>query len=254
MGVEDPGPATEGPPGPFPTTLWTVVLRAGEEGAPERRRALETLIRLYWKPLYHFVRHKGNDAEKSADLVQGFFTALLAREGLQRVDRRLGKFRTFLLASFGNYMADEHDRATALKRGGGAPLLSLDYRSAESEVFEVAGDDMPPEEVYTREWALRVLSQALENLRREYEQSGKPAEFDAFRRHLGHGTVPRPSYQEIGQSLGLSESLVRNRLHDARRRYAEAILDVIRSYTESEADAQEELRDLFKAFASERSV
>ncbi|HLF92173.1 MAG TPA: sigma-70 family RNA polymerase sigma factor [Planctomycetota bacterium] len=233
----------------FPSTLWTVVLRAKDAASPERRQALETLIQLYWKPLYHFVRRRGNDPEKSADLVQSFFTALLERDALRSVDRSLGRFRTFLLTAFTNFVTDEYDRSIALKRGGGARLLSLDYSSAEAEVLEASVEGTPPEQVYTREWALRVLGHALGLLQQDYESAENLAEFDAFRRHLSYGDTPRPSYEEMGRSLGVSESVVRNRLHEARKRYADAILRVIRSYTKTEEDAQEELRDLFKAFS-----
>lgn len=242
-------PGTEGLRQAFPTTLWTVVLHAKDAASPDRRRALEMLIQLYWRPLYHFVRRKGNDPEKGADLVQSFFTVLLERDALRRVERNLGKFRTFLLTAFTNFMADEYDRATALKRGGGTPLLSLDYSSAEAEVLEVSAEGTSPEQVYAREWALRVLSRALQDLEQEYEDEKKRPEFDAFRRHLSYGDAPRPSYEELGRSLGVPESVVRNRLHEARKRYADAILRVIRSTTETEEEAQEELRDLFKAFS-----
>src|SRR5688572_18126263 len=52
-----------GPRGSFQSTLWSLVLRAQHPDGEERRRALETLIRTYWKPLYVFVRRKGNGVE-----------------------------------------------------------------------------------------------------------------------------------------------------------------------------------------------
>src|SRR5262245_34014388 len=65
--------------GRFRTTLWTVVLAAKDPASPQRREALETLIRTYWKPLYSFIRRRGNDPESSQDITQGFFTALLEK-------------------------------------------------------------------------------------------------------------------------------------------------------------------------------
>jgi RNA polymerase sigma-70 factor (ECF subfamily) len=207
------------------------------------------LIHLYWKPLYHFARRRGNDAEKSADLVQGFFTTLIERDAFRLVDENLGKFRTFLLTAFRNFIADDHDRSSALKRGGRGLVLSLDYSGAEAEVLEAVTDTATPEQAYTREWALHVLSRALQMLEQEYRDEGNAEEFDTFRRHLSYEDEPRPSYQEMGRALGVPESVIRNRLHSARKRYACAILEVIRSSTETEEEAQEELRDLFNAFS-----
>ncbi|HEV3029765.1 MAG TPA: sigma-70 family RNA polymerase sigma factor, partial [Planctomycetota bacterium] len=118
----------------FQSTLWTVVLAAKDLSAPDRRQALQTLIQTYWKPVYLFIRRRGNDREVSKDLAQGFFTALLERNFLQYVQRDRGKFRTFLLTALEHFMADERDRAQALKRGGGRASLSLDFASAETEI------------------------------------------------------------------------------------------------------------------------
>src|SRR5438045_2374386 len=81
----------------FQSTLWTVVLTAKDPSSRDRRDALQQLIEAYWKPVYLFIRRRGNDREAAKDLAQGFFTALLDRNFLQYVDRGRGKFRTFLL-------------------------------------------------------------------------------------------------------------------------------------------------------------
>ena len=62
-------------------------------------------------------------------------------------------------------------------------------------------------------------------------------------------TYHRGAFNPMAARLGVSECDVRNRLHRARALYKEAILDVIRAYTDSEAEAAEELRDLLGAFS-----
>ena len=245
-GIE-PETGIGGPDGAFPATLWSVVVRAKDVRSPDRCQALETLIRSYWKPLYFFVRRKGNSVEASKDLTQGFFAQLLEKDFLKYVDRDRGKFRTFLLTAFEHHMADEFDRARAQKRGGGQSPLSLDFEGAEGEI---AGRlDESPDRAFRRDWAIRVMSQALDLLRASFERSGRLAEFEAFKGHLTSTRPEGATYENLARTLTISVEDVRNRIKLARGRYKDCILEVIRSYTDSEEEAREELTDLLSAFS-----
>src|SRR5439155_15577323 len=46
----------------FATTHWSVVLEAQGE-SPEAQEALEKLCRVYWRPIYSFVRRQGAGLE-----------------------------------------------------------------------------------------------------------------------------------------------------------------------------------------------
>lgn len=243
-------PQTEAGDPNFRSTLWTLVLRAKEPDAPGRREALETLIQRYWKPVYFFARRRGGDPEGAKDLVQGFFAALLEKNFLQYVDRGRGRFRTFLLTAFEHHAADQRDAERAQKRGAGRAPLPLDFPRADTEFSrEPAAKDVDPTRRYRRDWALQVLAQALASLKAAYEGEGRREEFDAFRLHLSYAAEKAPSYQEVAGRLGISESDVRNRLHRARGRYRDTILEVIRAYTETPEEAQDELRELLSAFS-----
>ena len=110
----DPIPARGGP---FPNTRWSLVLAVGGSAATSER-ALETLCQAYWPAVYAYARHRGYSTEHAEDLTQGYFAKLLEKRYVEQADRERGKFRTFLLTSFKNYMANEWDRTQALKRGG----------------------------------------------------------------------------------------------------------------------------------------
>ncbi len=232
----------------FPSTLWTAVLTARDPSSPLRREALQRLIEAYWKPVYFFVRRRGRDREASKDLTQGFFTALLEKNYLQYVDRDRGKFRTFLLRALDHYLADDYERHPARKRGGGQTLLSPNFREAEAQMALEPSSGESPDRAFRRDWALRVLSQALSRLREEFARAGRQSEFEALRLHLSVGAGAAPSYAEIARTLSISEGDVRNRIHRTRARYREAILDVVRSYAVDEQSAEEEIRDLLSAF------
>src|SRR6476646_10549052 len=99
----------------FRTTHWSVVLLAGQEHSPQSAAALEKLCADYWYPLYSFVRRQGHPPDEAADLTQEFFCRLLASNGLASVDRRKGKFRSFLLASMKHLLANEWNRSQRQK-------------------------------------------------------------------------------------------------------------------------------------------
>jgi DNA-directed RNA polymerase specialized sigma24 family protein len=102
----------------FTTTHWSVVLEAqGESSAAEE--ALEKLCRMYWRPIYSFVRRQGARSEDAEDLTQGFFTLLLERKDLNTVRKEKGRLRSNLLISLKNYQIYERRRVMAVKRGKG---------------------------------------------------------------------------------------------------------------------------------------
>jgi RNA polymerase sigma-70 factor (ECF subfamily) len=239
---------TSEPVAGFRPTLWTMVLRAKDPTAPDRREALERLFQTYWKPIYFHIR-RTHDAEAAQDIAQGFFTTFLEKDYLKTVEREKGKFRTFLCVALRHYMADENDRARARKRGGGKLPLSLDFARAETEISRVPAAKDDPEKLFQRQWALEVIKRSLQALRSEFLASDRLAEFEAISLYLSAGGKEAPSHGDLAKRLGISESDVNNRVHRLRHRYRELILEEVRSYSDSEEEAQQELRDLFSAFA-----
>jgi hypothetical protein len=57
---------------------------------------------------------------------------LLEHRALSQADPLKGKFRSFLLACFQNYLSVEAQRAHARKRGGQCQVVSLDLENAEN--------------------------------------------------------------------------------------------------------------------------
>jgi RNA polymerase sigma factor (sigma-70 family) len=237
-------PDTAAGPRTFQPTLWTLVLRAKDPAAPDRREALERLFVAYWKPLYVLLRRE-HDAEAAQDLVQGFFAAFLEKDYLKAVDRAKGSFRSFLRAALRHYVADVRDRERAQKRGGGRPVLSLDFARAETEIARTPSE--APERAFERQWALEVLKRALQALRAEFGASGRLAEFETLHVYLSAGGREGLTHADLAKRLGTSESDVNNRVHRLRGRWRELIREEIRAYTETPEEADGELRDLFAA-------
>jgi RNA polymerase sigma-70 factor (ECF subfamily) len=235
-------------PGNFSATRWSVVLAAAAnpQGAHE---ALAALCRAYWYPLYAFLRRLGISSHDAEDLTQGFFAQLLARGGLGHVDRTKGRFRTFLLASLKHFLADERDRATALKRGGGAPTIALDAADAEQRYALEPRDDLTPDRLFDRRWALAVIDRALVRLRAEYGAAGKAALFAELQPTLTAGGRAKP-YSEIGAALAIEEGAVKVAVHRLRQRYGAALRAEIAETVSSPAEVREELRQLLDALGN----
>src|SRR4051812_27186607 len=165
--------AIRGYAGRFATTRWSIVLAAGQQPSSGSQEALATLCRMYWYPLYAFVRRLGHQPADAQDLTQAFFTCLLEQEYLQAANKERGRFRSFLLACFRHFLSKRRDRARAQKRGGGRSLLPLDFVVGEHQYTLEPAHELTAERLYERRWALTVLDEVLTRLREEFVSAGK---------------------------------------------------------------------------------
>lgn len=226
----------------FDTTRWSLVLAASDGTSPQAREALDALCRIYWPPIYAYLRRRAFDVRQAEDLTQGFFLKLLEQGGIGRARAERGKFRTFLLSSLKNYVADERDREIALKRGGGNRPLSLDARDGEEWLVREPGHDESPERIFERRWAATVIARALARLEDVMTGSVGPERFTALRPFLSGGRTG--AYTEVSRALGIGESAVRVGVHRMRRQFGELLREEVAQTVESAADVEDELRHL----------
>lgn len=211
----------------FQTTSWSLVRSV------HNVQALDTLISIYWKPLYFFVRQKGNDNETAKDIVQEFLTTLLSKETLKKADASRGRFRTFLLAALENFMKDRLKFAAREKRGGGRKIVSLDFSSGESEYTLQVQSGESPETVLNRAWARSLWEDSLARLR------GVPSHLEALKLYLSNS-----DYKDIAAKTGLSESAAKTAVHRLRGQLRDIITDHIRQTVSTEEDLRTEVSEL----------
>ena len=228
------------------TTQWSLVLAAGDSRNPQSAEALSTLCQTYWYPVYAFVRGRGHRADVAEDLTQGFFTQFLEKNYIRQVDPDRGRFRSFLLVSVKNFLANEWDRQRAEKRGGGIPPLSLDFEAAESRYGLEPADTATPEKIFDRRWALTQLDKVLSSLRAEMVQVGMSDRFESLHGYLtGEGSgVP---YEQIAGELGISEGAVKVAVHRMRRRFGELLRQAVAETVDNPDRIDSEIRDLFES-------
>ncbi len=232
----------------FPSTLWNVVLLTGQSSNAESEQALAKLCSAYWKPLYAFIRREGYPPPDAQDLTQGFFAHLLDRHRLGRVDRTKGKFRSFLLASLRNFLADQRDKAQALKRGGQVSLVPLDLQNAEDSYAIEPVDPLTPEKLYERRWALTLLECVLARLEAEYNDRGLRNRFLELKPFL-LAEAEATNYAEAGRRLAMSEGAVKMAVLRLRQRSRELFRAEIAATVTTEGEVEEEVRHLSAVLA-----
>jgi RNA polymerase sigma factor (sigma-70 family) len=232
----------------FATTHWSVVLAARVQGSPQAAEALEKLCRAYWYPLYAYVRRRGYTSEDAQDLTQEFFARLLRKNYPAQADRAKGKFRSFLLLTLSHFLADEHDRTAAQRRGGGQIVISLDEQSPENRYCLEPADERSPERIFERRWAQTVLDRAIARLQAEFVDDDR-AEIYEVLKAFQPGEQNTPSYAEAATCLGVSESAVRSMIHRLRRRHRELVREEIAQTVSTSAEVDEELRHLIAVIA-----
>jgi RNA polymerase sigma factor (sigma-70 family) len=224
----------------FATTHWSVVLTAQGE-SPEAQQALEKLCRLYWWPLYGFVRRNGYTPEEAQDLTQAFFARLLERKDLETVRQERGRLRSYLLASLKNFLSKARHRELTVKRGEGRLLVSLEDLLARERADQEPAHRLSADHIYERRWALTLLDQVLTRLRTEYEAAGKLPLFDRLKELLARESG-RPSQAEIATEMQMTENAVKQAFHRMRHRYRQLLEEEIAHTVAVQDDVEDELR------------
>jgi len=227
----------------FAGTRWSVVMKARDKDAPEARAALSELCRMYWYPLYSFVRRSGYGHHEAEDMTQGFFQHLIGRDGFAHVDPAKGRFRSFLISSMKNFLANERERAGAKKRGGGQIHVSIDMADADGRYSCEPADNSTPESIFDRQWAMAVLERVINVLKKEYGDKGRGDIFAALQDSIT-GSAAEASYTEIAKRLDTSEGNLKIMIHRLRRRFGETLRGEILQTVESDADVDGEIRHL----------
>jgi DNA-directed RNA polymerase specialized sigma24 family protein len=233
--------------GQFPSTHWSLVVKAGSPGSLEARAALEKLCSAYWYPIYAFIRRKGNGHDEALDLTQGYFARLLERDRIVAANPSKGRFRAFLRTDCQHFLIDQFRRMTA--RSGGAPTVSIDAHAAEERYRFEPADTLTPDRLFDRAWALSLLETVLDLLAREYAAKGQSELFDNLKIALtqGKGAVPAAS---PASELGKTVEAVHMAVHRLRKRYREILEEQIAATLDGPSEMEDEIRSLFEAITT----
>ncbi len=218
----------------FPPTPGFIKTPSGPD-APSWGPAVEHLSRLYWKPVYLYLRtvaRMSNDDAK--DLTQQFFLHVLEHRTVERYRPAVAPFRVFLKTCLKNFLTDELRQRGSLKRSGDRTAVSL-----EGSVEAPAPEGEDP---FERAWLQTVLEEALEEVRLDLKARGRTADWAIFEAYDLRGPeAPKATYAELGRTHGMSEAEIRGALAYVRGRLREHVVEQVRRGVSSPEELRAEL-------------
>lgn len=236
----------------FRTTRWSLVLRAGGRG-PE----LDELLRLYWRPVYAFIRRKGRSRDEASDLTQAFVCdVVLSRDLLGRADRGKGRFRSYLLSALSRFLVDDHRARTGAARAPRSGLVSLDAPMLSGAVLDAA-EPSPAEDpahAFDRQWATTVIALALARFERRCREEGLDDQHTAFMLRVVNPAMKGargPSLESLARELGFGGwSKAGSTVQTAKRRFRREVERVVMETIDDPRDLADELRAVRDALRS----
>ena len=133
----------------------------------------------------------------------------------------------------------------ALKRGGGAHVLSLE--GAPPALEEVVPDarSADPEKIFESLWVVELINSAVGRVRERYRSLGKEASFRVYEEYVLAQADPRPTYQDLARRYGLREREVESVLEALRVEVRQEIRTELSELTSDERSLEEEWNGLF---------
>lgn len=226
----------------FNTTRWTMVLQAAREDEPEQRRALEELCRIYWYPVYAFIRRQGLLVADAEDCTQDFFQKLTTGTMMDAVSQEKGQFRSYLLACCRHFVSNFRDHQRAIKRGGQISFLQIDLEVAETS-YQKENSAGSAEHAFDRQWAAALTRHCQKLLEEDYQRSRKEHQLTLLRPHLLDPNA-HPPFQEIAQKLQTTPANVQVMLHRMRRKFRDILQREVLATLTDPAELKVEIRFL----------
>jgi len=233
---------------PFPPTRHSIVAAVGSSDGEVRRAAFDSLVAVYWKPVYKYLRLRWRaEPADASDLTQSFFTGAFEKGFLDRYDPARGRFRTYLRVCLDGFVANERKSASRLKRGGGMALLSLDFQTAEGEIRDrPLAEPIDLEAYFHREWVRSLFEAVVAELRQVCSEEGRSVPFALFERYdlEAPDSGDRVRYADLAGEFGLRVTQVTNHLAAVRRDFRRLLLDRLRELTATEEEFRAEARQI----------
>jgi DNA-directed RNA polymerase specialized sigma24 family protein len=226
--------------GQFAATRWTLVVQArGADAAAQC--ALSELCEAYYAPVMTFLRSERRDEDTARELAHGFFAGVLSGGAFRGADPARGRFRSYLLGAVKHFLRDLRVKDQAGKRGGGQETIPLEDTASG---LGVPSANLPDSErAFDRQWALTVISRALDTIGGEHTGEDKRRQFEILKPWI-NGENPSLSQAEAAAKLGMNEGAVKVAIHRLRHRFREAVKLEISQTVPAESDIDDELRHL----------
>lgn len=230
----------------FKTTQWALIASARDAPSDVARDALSALCQQYWYPVYSYIRCKGHSNDQAKDLAQEFFCEFVDRKFFRNVSPEKGHFRSYVIASVKNFLANERRKANTLKRGGGKIIISMDAFPPDYVLSTVSAAGLDPRQLFDQQWAVVVIERAMRRLEEETSKREYNVRFELLRDVLT-GSIDALPYRELGDMIGKSEGAVSVFVHRLRNRFGELVREEVAQTVSKPEEIDEEIQYLFAA-------
>ena len=231
--------------GEFPHTQWTMLTSVAE-----REQIKEHLYKLYWRPLYCLLVRKGFTIDDAREYTQGFLIEiLLGKEFIRKADKGRGKFRSFLVKSFLNYV-------NQIRRKLRREQAFENIEDSEIDIPESVPSG--PEAAFDYAWAAGILQRVFIDVERGCREDGLQTHWNIFKDRVMDpilDNTPPPGLPVLCKRYNAeSPSQATNMIVTVKRRFQSALAQHIRNYAESEQAYQDELNEFIAIFAKEKNI
>jgi DNA-directed RNA polymerase specialized sigma24 family protein len=230
------------PAATFHTTRWTRVCLAKAD-SEDGRRALADLCDAYYEPVVAFLRAELRDADAARDLSHAFFAQMLAGGTIHTADRERGRFRSYLLGAVKHFLSHHRAASRREKRGGGMESVQIDDESVRSLPD---ASQMSPDAAFDRQWALTLLTRALDSLRQECTSEGRASLFEQMKPWL-MGEGAHGDQAAVAASCGMSTPALKMSLHRLKKRFRQCVKTEVTGTLDDPAMVESEMQSLFAA-------
>lgn len=241
--------------GRFNTTRWSIVLSCVDTDGDTQKMhtALAELCKIYWRPVFAFIRRLGHSPQDAQDLTQDFFVMVLKGQLLQRANPARGRFRSLVLKALEDFLSDAQAKRSARKRGGDVQFVSWDDWMSEApshfSISQQESERWSAERIFDVRWAATVVERALSRLGEECEKRGRRRVFDMLGPCLA-AERDNVSYSKFSKALGIPEGSVKRLVHQMRVRYRALLREEVGLTVEKPNEIDEELRYLCAALSA----
>lgn len=231
----------------FLTTHWSLIENI-QGGKDQDEALIGSLLEQYWKPVYCYLRSKGQGNEQAKDLTQGFFhEVVLNRDLVGRADQSRGRFRSFLLHALKQYAGKQGLKERAQKRIE-EKRVSIDMQ--EEPCLPESVSQATAEETYHYAWLSSLLERVLKEVKEDCERQGMDIHWTLFERRVVWPTFedrPAPSLNQLCEAHDIEDvKKASNMIITVKRRFRKALMQQVRNTVLSQGQTADELEELLQ--------
>lgn len=235
----------------FPTTHWSLVVRAGSGASESQRQAVVEILTRYMPALrMHLIARKRIDEHRAEDVLQSFLASKIIEQGIiERAEKERGKFRTFLLTAIDRFLVSEVRKDKAQKRGAASTV-------AIGEDTDIVQTWDQPDDQFDVAWAREILAEAIRRTKEECKASGREDVWGVFETRVLEPMLhdaPPLEYDELVKRFGLtSPTQASNLLVTGKRMFSRVLRSLVAEYAKEDADIDQEIAELTQALSKAR--